>query len=508
MKPISTNRLLLTAVTLASAACQAPPIADPTVTPEPARSSSAPRVSEATAEPRPAPVPAPRPIAPVPLVVGMLEPFGRINSTALARLDEGGKALRKKQYPEARAAFHDVVAAYPDKPGARYQELRATALAGDFAAVPALWRELLARDFPGYANRLDQGKEMAPLRRSQAWAEMVAVRDEVRRAYTSGLERGFLFVARTRSYAAPSFEDDSATAKVELDQEAYHFDPASQRIRRLSETGGQVAAIHRDDRHGPLMLLMARTLEKVAEGTAFKRPEAALLSLETLERVGPITIDASAVSLDLCFSRKGEPVWTVNTAGAAEGRALTLDTTGSALVPLEETCGPSVATTLVMPTGVEHERPDPEGVALSDDGLQLTGVDADKPVRSSQVIRAGSFSWSPGKKRFAYTGDVGRCDLVAQLDQKQKPTANAVVVWDAQRRTAARVTSAVTLYETAWIDDDHMVYESGLDRGAKLTIHDFSPGGTALVVKAPAGAALFGLSALPCPRSETQALAR
>src|SRR5262245_36613311 len=98
--------------------------------------------------------------------------------------------MRSKDYDEARAAFRVVVDAYPDYTAARFQELRAAALEGDFGAVPPLWRELLARDFVGYAGRLDQGKEMKPLRTTPQWKEIVAIRNEMRTAYAAGLGRG------------------------------------------------------------------------------------------------------------------------------------------------------------------------------------------------------------------------------------------------------------------------------------------------------------------------------
>ena len=212
------------------------------------------------------------------------------------------------------------------------------------------------------------------------------------------------------------------------------------------------------------------------------------------------------MSVDLCFSGKGEPVWAVSTA-SGEPKALTLDATGGALVPVEEVCEDTVAVTTVSPTGIEHRRPDPEGVALSEDGLQLTGVDEDVPVRASSVIRPGSYGWSPGKRRFVYTGTVDRCIAAAKLNQNEKPAPSAVFVWDAEGKRAARVSSAVSGYETQWLDDDHLAVEAGLDRAAKLVIHDFSPGGAPVTIKTPAGAGLFGIPALGCTEAEVHAMA-
>jgi hypothetical protein len=441
-----------------------------------------------TPVPEPEPAPAARPASPPPAAVGMEDPFGRMKPATAAKLNDGYRAVRKKKYPEARDAFHAVVAAQPDHAGARFEELKAAALDGDFAAVPALWRELLQRDYVGYADRLDRPKDLAPLRASAEWRQVEAIKAELKARYAAGLGKGLLFVARARPHGAPSFADYSDAAALELDQEVYHFDPATRRIRRLSDTGGQVVAIHREG--GKVMVLTAKTLKKVEGGTSFSKPEATLLALDTLDRTGPIAIDGDARSVDLCFSPKGEPVWTVN--GAVESKALTLDATGSALVAVEEGCGTTLATTTVQPTGIEHRRPDPEGVALSEDGLQVSGVDADKPVRASQAIKTGSLSWSPGKKRFAYTGTGDRCAKPAD----KKP--NAVFVWDADQKKATKVSSDPAAYQTQWLDDDHLAYESRTGGQAKLVLHDFGPGGAPLTLKTPAGAGLYGVPTLPC----------
>jgi hypothetical protein len=491
---LPTTRRLLVAFFLFTGACD----------------SKAPATKARPSAPSPPPVAEEVPRAPVvvplpavaPTLIGMEDPFGRMKQSTANTLNTGYRALRKKDPTAARAAFHAVVFAQPDNSSARFEELKAAVGEGDYAAVPDLWRKLLERDFVAYAERLERGKELAPLRESSQWPKVQAIKAEVKARYGAGLDKGVLFVARSRTHGSPTFAEYSDSAALELDQEVYHFDPASKRIRRLTDTGGHVVAIHRDG--GRLMVLLARTLKKVQGGTTFSKPEATLLSLETLEKTGPIAIDGDARSVDLCFSPKGEPVWTVN--GAVETKALTLDATGTALVSLEEGCGAALVTTSVDPTRIQHRRPDPEGVALSNDGLQVTGVDADKPVRASHTIRAGSLSWSPSKKRFAYTGDVDRCAKTGDKD-KEKPAPNAVVVWDAAQKKAARVSSDPASYETEWLDDDHLAYESRMSDGARLTIHDFSAGGAPVTLKTPAGAGLFGMPTLPCHDNEL-ALAR
>jgi len=487
MQP-NTKRLvhLLALLPLVAPACGKPA---PVTRARPAAPSPPP-----VSQPQPAPVVVALPAA-APVIIGMEDPFGRMKAAAVNSLNAGYKAARKKRPAEARAAFHAVVVAHPDHAAARFEELKAAVAEDDLAAVPALWRELLRRDFVGYSERLERSKDLAALRDSSQWSEIQAIKAAMKGRYLAGLGKGLLFVARMRPHGVPGFADYSDSAALELDQEVYQFDPASKRIRRLTDTGGQVVAIHRDG--GKVMVLTARTLKKVQGGTAFSKPEVAMLSLESLEKTAPLSIDGDARSVELCFSAKGEPVWTVN--GAVETKALTLDATGTALVSLEEGCGTTLATTTVRPTGVEHRRPEPEGVALSEDGLQVTGVDADKPVRASQAIRAGSLSWSPGKKRFAYTGAIDRC----AKPSLEKPAANPLYVWDASQKKSARIDADPSAYETQWLDDDRLAFEARTTGPGKLSIHDFS-GATAQTLKIPAGAGLHGLPTLPC---ETASLA-
>lgn len=506
MNTIRTARtsLLLAPLMIAAGACGKPPSKSSGA----ATTTSAPPVARAASPPgrQVQAITAPAKTAPK---VGMEDPFGRMNSAAIRTLDAGWKALKKKRYPEARAAFQAVVAAYPDKPAARFQELRVAALEGDFRAVPGMWRDLLARDYVGYAHRLDKGKELAPLRASPQWAELQAIRAEMGAAYAAGLGRGVFFVARTHVEAPPKFVWDgmAGNAKLALNQEVYHFDLDTRRIRRVSDTGGQVVAVHRDGDQRQLMLLIARKLKRLegVEATTFSQPEAALLDLDTLEQSPPLVIDADAAAVDLCWSAKSEPVWTVSTPGSVVARSLTRDATGSALVPVDEPCGVEVATTVVDPKGVEHKRAELEGAALSPDGLQLTGVDEGKPLRVRQVIRPGSFSWSPGKKRFVYTGKLDRCG--DETDAEGKPLRNSLYVWDSEGKKSARVKTAAASYETAWLDDDRLAYESGAAQAPTVTVHDFSDG-KEVTLKTPAGAALFGIPSLPCEEILTHAFVR
>jgi hypothetical protein len=480
--------LMVAALVFAGVACKA--------TPRPvATTSTAPAPTPASLPADPAPAPVAAQAAP-PVVIGMQDPFARMNGKSYRALKAGWRALGKRRYDEARTAFHTVVAAQPDHTDARFLELKAAALAGDFAAVPALWRELLARDFVSHARRLDSAQELAPLRASKQWPELVAIRAELETRYDKGLDQGLVFVARTHLRAGPQFAEGSNRAKLDLDQEVYHLDPTSGRIRRLTDTGGRVVAIHRDGDHKHLLLVMADALQRIDNGLVFSKPEVALLSLESLERWGPKPLDGEASAVELCFSDDGEPVWSVSPPVVGDPRAFTFDATASNLVNIEASCSGAVATTVVRPDGIQHHRPTPEGLALSDDGLALSGVDGERPMRASQAIRPGSIDWSPGKRRLVYTSAFDRC---------QENPAD-LVVWDSEGKQARRLKAAVVPHETRWLDDDHLVYQSGMDRAPTLTIQDLSRGGARVTVKAPAGAGLYGITPVPCVSAEAHAM--
>ena len=125
-------------------------------------------------------------------------------------------------------------------------------------------------------------------------------------------------------------------------------------------------AIHRDGEGKQLMLVLAGSVKKgngqvAFDQVAFGKVRAALLSLETVERSG-FVLDGEVAGIELCFSDKREPVWTVRAPGQAVGKPLTVESTGTALVAHELGCPETVAITAVTPTGVEHRRPAPEGV--------------------------------------------------------------------------------------------------------------------------------------------------
>src|SRR5437762_189840 len=103
MSPETKNRLLVFSLILTAAACE-PPAPGPTGPPAPAPLPP-PVVGMAPSAPTIVPMPA----APAPPPIGLQDPFARPGATAARALETGWRAMRKKDYDEARAAFHAVV---------------------------------------------------------------------------------------------------------------------------------------------------------------------------------------------------------------------------------------------------------------------------------------------------------------------------------------------------------------------------------------------------------------
>ena len=163
------------------------------------------------------------------------------------------KAYRTGKDAEAEQLLHQVVAGRPDDTAARYQELRAAIRANpeaDFREPGApLWR-----DFVGYDHRLRAGKEFAALWAGPRARELEAIRASARAAYVDGLATGVFFAGRNRP-GQPVLYDEHAKPVLDLALEAYHFDPASGLVRRLTDTAGRVAGL-RVDRAAKIAVLL------------------------------------------------------------------------------------------------------------------------------------------------------------------------------------------------------------------------------------------------------------
>jgi hypothetical protein len=124
--------------------------------------------------------------APTTSPAGMKVPFTPLDAASAKSLAAGFKAFRAAKYADARDLFHRVVVARPDYTPARYQELRAAALADPSSDLRERWRELLMRDFIGYAGRLKTQKEFAPQRGSTQGPELDRTLTAARKAMPTG----------------------------------------------------------------------------------------------------------------------------------------------------------------------------------------------------------------------------------------------------------------------------------------------------------------------------------
>jgi hypothetical protein len=431
---------------------------------------------------------------PPPISVGvtMKAAFAPLDARAAKTLAAGHAAYRAKKYREARVLFQQVVAAHPDHTAARFQELRAAVRAGDTSEVANLWRELLVRDCVAHATKLDAGAEFASLRASALWPDLVRVRSEVKTAYAQGLGRGLFFVARSRP-AKPQLWDEKARPVLELFQEAYHFDPASGRVRRLTDSGGQVFGILADRARKQLVLLLVQGLAQNDEdsGWSFLLFKASVLSLDTLDVVGPVEVPNAGVPVPevvMCVSPKGAPLWVA-------GASYAFDAAGKALAKVPETCAAGTGVRVTTRRG-ENRRSLPPGTSQADcKTLTITGS---PEIRRETCIRSESIGWSPGKTRLLFSGELDPCDLEMRYEKKWPRSAqNELLVWDVAAKRSSRVASAFSFFEWDWLDDDHLAYETGPQSNPRVAVHEFSTG-TDTIVETRAGAGLVAVPSLVC----------
>lgn len=430
------------------------------------------------------------PKAPDLLPIGMLDPFARLANNEVAKaLKAGYAAQRAKKYDDAQAAFHKVVEASPDYTSARFQEVKAAALAGRFADVPALWAQLLARDHVAYAGRLDKLKELAALRAAPEWAQVKAAETSYQPAYAAGLDKGIFFVARLRDAAPIKSAGDSVP--VAPNQEAFHWDPATKVYRRLTETDGHVYAINVSTDRKLLSILVVK--KAAAENGAFtiSDPLVSYVDLGTLATVGPFPLKGAFTTIALFFSARGEPLWSADgTTWAVDAARTTLVKAADAL----DAATPNV--TWASMNAVNHGDRKSGGAKVSGDGTALEIDGVDKPVRAARPIAESTLEWSPDRKRLAYAGTVDACKVLA-TGKAAKEDRNELFLFDMEKKTASRIAQAVSAFDSLWLDADHLVYEGGVGKDGKLHVYEVSTRSDT-VLKARSGAGLFGYPELVC----------
>ena len=188
---------------------------------------------------------------------------------------------------------------------------------------------------------------------------------------------------------------------LELFQEAYHYDVAQGRVRRLTDLGGRVFAIASDRARKQLLLLAVEGLEnnELDTGWRFSIFRAAVLSLDALEQTASLTFpEKGPVSeIRMCISEKGTPLWITKTG-------YTLDPARKKLVPTTEACPPGSGVKVTTIRG-EHLRPPAAGVSIGVSRETLT-IDGSPEIRRKGYVATNLIGWSPAKTRLVWAGDL------------------------------------------------------------------------------------------------------
>ena len=438
------------------------------------------------------------------LAVGMSDPFATPKNDAGKLLETGFAALRNKKPQVAVAALQNVVNDTPDYTAGRWGLIRALAALARFDEIPAQYEQLIARDYVAYANKLDTMKEMAALRASPAWAKLGDLKTRYRAEYAKGLDRGFFFVARTRSATEPKFDGDAVETPLQLKQEAFHFDPDTKRYRRLTDSDGHLFAIDRAADGKSLLFLVAPKLHREGGIDSLVDPRVGVIDLVSLETIGPFVEKGRYDQIGLGANKSGQPMFTfVVTSGASA--AYTFDTARTGLAKLEGAAViPEGGETRAWPNQVAHfEDKAVPGVKIEDGATQFTIDGIDQPVMAARPIAQSSLAWSPSKSRLTYAGKLDACKILKSANDKSaEKDKNELYVFDKTRKSAQRIAAAVSPFETSWLDDDRLIYEGGVGKDGQIHIYTFtSHADTALATRH--GAGLYGVPTLACEQAES-----
>ena len=433
------------------------------------------------------------------LQIGMADPFTPPKNDAAKLVDTGYIALKQKKAPVAIAALQNVVGDTPDWTPARWALVRALVMGERYDDALKEWEELLARDFVAFAGKLDKSKEFEKLRATPLWPKFGEAEGRYRTAYAQGLDKGFFFVARTRSAVEPQFAAGVVEAPLSLRQEVFHYDPDGKRFRRVSDTDGRSFAIDRAPDGKSLLFLVAPKLHRENGIDSFVDPRVGVLDLTTLAVVGPFTNKGRYDQVGLGTNRAGQAMFTfVVTSGATA--AYTIDTAHTGLAKLEgDSVIPASGETRAWPSQVAHfdDKAVP-GVKMEDGATQFLVDGETQPVIAARPLAQSSLTWSPGKTRLTYAGKLDACKIL-KGESKDK---NELYVYDKTKHTAQRIAAAVSSFETLWLDDDRLVYEGGVGKDGKIHLYTFSThADEALPTRH--GAGLYGVPTLACEQAET-----
>lgn len=436
---------------------------------------------------------------PAMLQIGMVDPFAPPKNDAAKLANTGYIALEQKKAPVAIAAFQNVVGDTPDWTPARWALVRALVMGERYDDALAQWQELLARDFFAGAGKLDKSKAFEALRASAAWPRFGEVQERYRAAYAQGLDKGFFFVARTRSAVEPQFASGATDAPLNLRQEIFHYDPDGKRFRRVGDSDGRAFAIDRAPDGKSLLVLLAPHLHRENGLDSFVDPRVGVVDLATLAAIGPFANKGRYDQVGLGTNRAGQPMFTfVVTSGASA--AYTIDTARTGLAPLQgDSVIPAGGETRAWPNQVAHfEDKAVSGVKIEDGATQFLVDGVAAPVIASRPLAASSLGWSPQKTRLTYAGKLDACKIL-KGESKDK---NELYVYDKDKHSAQRIAAALSSFATLWIDDDRLVYEGGVGKDGKIHIYTFSThADEALPTRH--GAGLYGVPTLACEQAES-----
>lgn len=450
--------------------------------------------------------------APPAIEVGMKDPLARLNSTTVKSLQRGYKALNAKNWEECATAFSEVTAALPDYLDARYYTARALLNQAKAAEARQQLEELLKRNYVAYADRA-AGKDWLALRTSPEWATYKQDEAQIKAAYTAGLTTGLILVQRTAAAKPIKYEPvaDAAQAKaglreakLDLKQELVHFDPATARYRPLTHSEGRLLAAQRSADGKLVVFVLAARAQHRAGKLWFVDPQLGFMDLTTLDTAGPVPIKGSYDHLSIGFSKDGVATCAMTAAsddGGGQSGTYQIDTARTGPVKIAEDLGLYGERTEVWVDDLQHsERRLPADVKPAADLQSFTaaepGSDAGKVVTSALKLAGDSFAWSPGHKLLVYAGAFDACAALDKRKEVQKDK-NGLFLYDSEKKTSQRIDAARTTYETQWITDDLLAYETGIDADSRVTLYNAKTGEkTPLQLRH--GGGLYGVSAHKC----------
>jgi hypothetical protein len=438
--------------------------------------------------------------------VGSPDPFATLPSESAKLFASATNALKMKKPQAAVAALQNVVDQAPEYTLGRWTLIRALIMLDRFDDVVAAYEPLIARDYVGYADKLDKGSAYAALRAAPQWAKIQELKGRYRTAYAAGLDSGFFFVARMRAASETRWsgraDGGAATTgegTLDLKQEVFHYDPASKRYRRLTDSDGHAFAINRAPDGKTLSFLVAGKLARENGVDAFKDPRLGTIELATLTAIGPFVDKGSFDQVGLGTNKSGQPMFTLIVRSGVSA-AFTFDTARTGLAPLSgDAVIPQGGETRAWPSQVAHfEDKAVPGVKIEDGATQFLVDGVAEPVIAARPIAQSSLAWSPGGTKLTYAGKLDACKILKQ----QSKDKNELYVYDKQKRSAQRIAAAVSLFETLWLDDDRLVYESGVGKDGRIHIYTFSTHADE-TLPTKHGAGLYGVPTLACEQAES-----